>query len=61
MNGYTFLHANSITNAGGVGVYISNELNYDELTFNLTFYGCENIWLKITCPYSKTIYAIKII
>ena len=39
---YTFLHNNSDTNAGGVGVYVSDFFQFQELTFKASFSGCEN-------------------
>ena len=39
--GYTFLHNNSLSNAGGVGVYVADIFQLEELTFKV--YGCENI------------------
>ena len=56
--GYSFLHSNSQTNAGGAGVYIHESLRYDELDCTINFAGCEDIWIKITCPITNNIFII---
>ena len=56
--GYSFLHDNSQTNAGGVGVYIHESLRYDELDCTINFAGCEDIWIKFTCPITNNIFII---
>ena len=56
--GYTFLHNNSLSNAGGVGVYVADIFQLEELTFKATIHGCENIWIKITCPNSEINYVV---
>ena len=33
--GYTFLHVNSLTNAGGVGVYINNNLHFQPINVSV--------------------------
>ena len=50
--GYTFLHVNSVSNAGGVGVYVSDLLQFKKLSFEASFSGCESIWINLT--YSGT-------
>ena len=58
---YTFLHYSS-TNAGGVGVYISNVITFSEnQTFCLEVQGCENLWLDIEFPSHKTKYILAVI
>jgi len=37
--GYTFLHTNSVSNAGGVGIYVSNLLKFNKLTFKSPSFG----------------------
>ena len=60
--GYTFLHYPSPTNAGGVGVYISNVITFSEnQTFRLEVQGCENLWLDIEFPGYKTKYTFAVI
>ena len=56
--GYLFLHNYSQTNAGGVGVNIHESLTYDELDCTINFAGCEDIWIKITCPITNSIFII---
>ena len=46
--GYSFEHVNSPTQCGGVGVYLSDDLNYsirNDLSLNLE--GCEDLWLEL--------------
>ena len=60
--GYTFLHYPSPTNAGGVGVYVSNDVTFSEnQTFRLEVQGCENLWLDIKFPGRKTKYTFAVI
>ena len=48
INGYNFTNANSPTNAGGVGMYVSSNINYSTMkSFETDNDGCENIWIKI--------------
>ena len=56
--GFTFLHVNSKSNAGGVGVYVSDLLQCKQLTFSSTFAVCETIWMEITCPNTKINYVV---
>ena len=56
--GFTFLHVNSNSKAGGVGVYVSDLLRYKQLTFSLTFAGCETIWMEIACPNTEINYVV---
>ena len=57
--GYSFYHANSSTTAGGVGIYVSNNLHHEETSFyNLSSTVCENLWLVVTCPFSKKEFVI---
>ena len=54
LDGYTFENVNSPTDAGGVGVYVSNELNYcvkTDLSLGLKY--CEDIWLKLDLKDGK--------
>ena len=48
INGYNFIHSDSDSQAGGVGLYIKNSITYkviDELYLNLNF--AENIWIEV--------------
>ena len=43
---YNFVHADSVTNAGRVGVYVSSKFRFEvDLELNLNLNGCEEIWL----------------
>ena len=45
---YNFVHADSVTNAGGVGVYVSSKFRFQaDLELNLNLNGCEEIWLNL--------------
>ena len=56
------MHYPSPTNAGGVGVYISNVITFSEnQTFRLEVQGCENLWLEIEFPGQKTKYTFAVI
>ena len=49
LGGYIFEHVDSPTDCGGVGVYLSDELNYsirNDLSLNIK--GCEDLWIEIT-------------
>ena len=49
ITGYNFESVNSKTNAGGVGVYIENNMSYkiiDNLQLNIS--DCEDLWLEIS-------------
>ena len=56
--GYIFLHQNSVSNARGVGVYISDLLQFNEITFRATFPGYESLWINLNSSYNKSGYAI---
>ena len=46
--GYEFFHVDSPTNAGGVAIYIPNQLQYDlTYNFNLDLLSCEGIWINV--------------
>ena len=48
IHGYNFVNANSPTNAGGVGMYVSSNINYSTTkSFEIDNDGYENIWIKI--------------
>ena len=45
---YNFVHADSVTNAGGVGVYVLSKFRFQaDLELNLNLNGCEEIWLNL--------------
>ena len=47
-----------MTNAGGVGIYASNNLHHEETFCNLSSTICENLWLVVSCPFSKKEFVI---
>ena len=52
MPGYQFSHADSqlITNAGGVGLYLKNYVNFNVMNdITLSILSTENLWIKIKC------------
>ena len=49
--GYAFIHENSSTNAGGVGIYISKKLGFAKI-FNGILPGSESLWIKVKFPNS---------
>ena len=56
--GYTFLHANSVSKAGGVGVYVSDLLQFKKLLFEASFSGSESIWINLTYPGTDINYVV---
>ena len=45
---YSLIHNDSPTNAGGVAMYLSEQIRYEVLTeMHMDFSGCENIWVKL--------------
>ena len=58
MPGYIYIHANSPTNAGGVGIYISQQCQHQISSFNIDFDVSENLWLSITFPYTKVKFTV---
>jgi len=56
MDGYDFEFLNSSSNAGGVGAYIAQDINYttrDDLRLNLPH--CEDLWLNVPLANGKPI------
>ena len=56
--GYKFVNANSLTNAGSVGVYVSEAFHFEIITFDFQYAGCEQLWIRIKCPNSDSVYVI---
>lgn len=51
---YNFIHGDSLTNAGGVGLYIKNTLKYNlRSDLNLSLSSCEDMWIEITGKSKK--------
>ena len=43
---YSFVHADSLTNAGGVGIYVSSKFQFEvDPTLEIKINGCEILWL----------------
>ena len=55
---YTFLHVNSLTNAGGVGVYINNNLHLKQINLSVKCATCKDIWMNITFPKTNTQFIV---
>ena len=48
IRGYQFVHVDSASNAGGVGIYISDNIEFNHASsYSITVDGCENIWISI--------------
>ena len=56
--GYTFLHNNSDTNADGVGLYVSDIFQFQELTFKASFSGCVSLWIKLSRLNTEINYVV---
>ena len=56
--GYIFPHKISVSTAGGVGVYISDLLQFNEITFKATFPGGESLWINLNSSNNKSSYVI---
>ena len=54
--GFEFVHHNSPTNAGGVGLYIKQGINFNLITKpNLNIEGCEDIWIDVKMDKNKKV------
>ena len=54
INGYDFIHCNSSTKAGGVGIYIKKMLPYKQKSdINIKLSFVENIGLKLKPPQGQ--------
>ena len=54
LNNYSFLHNDSITQVGGVGLYVHSNIKYlirKDLLIDLE--GCKNLWIEIITPPNK--------
>ena len=46
--GYNFVHSDSVTNAGGVAIYVSSKFQFTlDHKLNLNVNGCEDLWLNV--------------
>ena len=54
LENYHFLHASSVTQAGGVGIYISKDISFNLIGENTHVGGgCEDLWISISTPGIK--------
>ena len=54
LEGYDFVHKNSDTNAGGVGIYINQIYSYTIVNeFDLHVNGCEDMWIELEQAHNK--------
>ena len=59
LDGYIFEQCNSKMQAGGVGFFIKNSINYEIIAdFNLNVEGCEDLWIKISHSNSEKLVAV---
>ena len=59
---YMFLHANSTTRAGGVGLYILSSISFNLLGKNqLSNVGCEDLWVSLNFPGVQRTVVIAVI
>ena len=54
-------HADSLTNAGGVGVYVANKFSVKILIKNELNSECKDIWLQISDKNSEVIFTVGVI
>ena len=48
------MHVDSASNAGGVGIYISDNIEFNHASsYSITVDGCENIWISINTNTSQ--------
>ena len=52
------MRVNSVSNAGGVGVYVSDLLQFKKLSFEASFSGSESIWINLTYPGTDINYVV---
>ena len=54
IQGYKFFHADSVSNAGGVGMYVSEDFQFScENSFGFSNNGCENMWININTKLAQ--------
>ena len=57
LEGYDFHRKDSGNNAGGVGAYIKNNINYEKRDeFSLNVDDCQDIWFEIKPPNNKSFF-----
>jgi len=56
IKGYSFIHKNSLTNAGGPALYIKSELMFRERPdLNLNDDDVEDLWVELFSPFKESI------
>jgi len=56
LKGYSFIHKNSLTNAGGAGLYIKSEFMFRERPdLNLNDDNIEDLWVELFSPFKESI------
>ena len=61
VKGYNFIHKNSLTEAGGAGLYIKSELMFRERPdLNLDDDGVEGLWVELFSPFKESIIVVTI-
>ena len=56
LEGFDFVHHNSLTNARDVGLYIKQGINFNLITKpNLNIEGCEDIWIDVKMDNNKKV------
>ena len=59
INDYNFAQTDSVTNAGGVAIYISSKYKFELVqSYNMNLNGCEDLWLEVTVPTNQTSFII---
>lgn len=49
LEGYTFLHSPTKSNAGGVGIYVKKNIGVHMIScYNLDYDDCEQLWVELT-------------
>ena len=55
IKGYSFIHKNSFTDAGGAGLYIKTELMFREQPdLNLNDANVEDLWFELFSPFKES-------
>jgi len=56
IKGYSFIHKNSLTNAGGAGLYIKSKLMFREPPdLNINDDNVEDLWVELFSPFKESI------
>ena len=59
LDGYQFIHRNSHTSAGGVGIYVKSSISYNlKPTININLSSVENLWIEIEINKKKLIVGV---